>query len=104
MTSADMQEVTEKAWNIQKERFKEDGITFNSEMDIDLVKKYCGLDADSKDLLKQSVEAGFLSGRGQTSALKVARTIADMEGAEKIGFSHIAESIHYKSAVTNYVN
>ena len=104
MGSSEMRKTVERVRNIQKERFKDEGIMFNCEMDMDLIDRYCRLTEEESDLLKQSIEAGFLSARSQKRVLQVARTLADMGECENIGLNHLAESIHYKSAVAAYIS
>jgi len=82
------------ARNIQKERFKSNKT--NSEMTIPEIKKYCEIDSTSETLLKKYVDSGMLSARGYHRVLKVARTIADLEGKEKISFEHISEALGYR--------
>ena len=86
----------EKARGIQKERFKNDKILVNSEMQIPEIKKYCQHDEKSQALLKQYVDSGKLSARGYHRILKVARTIADLSGIENIQHEHIAEALMYR--------
>lgn len=86
----------EKAREIQKERFKNDRILVNSEMQIPQIKKYCQHDAKSQSLLKQFVDSGKLSARGYHRILKVARTIADLAFSPNIQHDHIAEALMYR--------
>jgi len=86
----------EMARNIQKERFAHDKILTNSEMNIPQIKKYCEHDEKSQELLKKYVDSGKLSARGYHRTLKVARTIADLAGSEKIGYEHVAEALMYR--------
>ena len=104
ISSADMRNTVERVRNIQKERFKDEGILFNCEMDMDLIDRFCPLTEEESDILKQSIEAGFLSARSQKRVLQVARTIADIDGSKDISLNHLAESIHYKSAVAAYIS
>lgn len=82
------------ARNIQKERFKKEKL--NSQMEIKEIEKYCEIDGPSKSLLKKAVDSGKISVRGYHKVLKVARTIADLEGSEKILFSHLSEALTYR--------
>jgi magnesium chelatase family protein len=95
-SSEKMREKIEKAYKIQKERFKEERISANSEMTIPQIKKYCQIDLKSQGLLRKYVDSGKLSARGYHRVLKVARTIADLESSEMISFDHLAEALMYR--------
>jgi len=98
-TSSQNQETrrkVEKARKIQKQRFQNNQIFTNSEMNIPQIKKYCSHGPTSKSLLKKYVDSGKLSARGYHRVLKVARTIADLEGKKNISKDHIAESLMYR--------
>lgn len=96
--SQKIKQKVEKAREIQKERFKNDKkkILVNSEMEIPQIKKYCQTDSKSGNLLRAYVDSGKLSARGYHRVLKVARTIADLEGAENILYDHLAEALTYR--------
>lgn len=87
----------EKARQIQFERFKNKNILTNSEMKPQDIKKYCALDKDSKKILQEAFNRLGFSARTHDRILKVARTIADLAGEEKITFQHIAEAIQYRA-------
>ncbi|MEL6810179.1 MAG: YifB family Mg chelatase-like AAA ATPase [Bacteroidota bacterium] len=87
-----------KARLIQSERFKGSGnIHYNAQMGVKQIRRYCKLDKASLDLLKNAMERLNLSARAYDRILKVARTIADLEGLESIQGSHISEAIQYRS-------
>ncbi|MCX6722474.1 MAG: YifB family Mg chelatase-like AAA ATPase [Candidatus Staskawiczbacteria bacterium] len=94
--SQKIREKIEKAREIQKERFTDDRILTNSEMNIPEIKKYCEHDEKSQDLLKKYVDSGKLSARGYHRILKVARTIADLADSDQIKYEHIAEALMYR--------
>ena len=90
-----------KARDIQLVRFKDDQIFANSQMSYRLVRKYCKLDDQSRDLLKIAItELGF-SARCYDKILKVSRTIADLGGKENISSDHVSEAIQYRSLDRN---
>ena len=60
------------------------------------IKKFCSLDAAENELIKTAVERFDLSARGYFKLLKVSRTIADLEGSDKIGMSHLQEALQYR--------
>lgn len=98
--SAKIRAKIENAREIQKQRFAGNdtgrSILTNSEMDIPEIKKYCGHDLKSQELLKKYVDSGKLSARGYHRILKVARTIADLDNSENIQYNHIAEALMYR--------
>lgn len=85
----------------QRERFREDGILCNAQMGARLVRKYCAPDAESETLLRTAYTQLNLSARAYQRILKVARTIADVEGCERILRQHYAEAIQYRSLDMN---
>lgn len=86
----------ESARSKQRERFTKSGILTNSEMSSRHMKRHCALDAASLDLLRQAVATFHLSARGYHRLIKVARTIADLQGASVIEALHIGEAIQYR--------
>lgn len=86
-----------KARSIQRERYRDEGIFFNAQLPNRLLKTYCVFDANSEAMLKQAFTSLHLSARAYNRILKVARTIADIEGEEHIKSAHIAEAIQYRS-------
>lgn len=87
----------ERARNIQQERFARFRIHCNARMGPKQLQAFCRTDAAGKELLKQVTDRLGLSARTYTRLLKVARTIADLAGSEKIAVSHLAEAIQYRS-------
>lgn len=82
----------------QEKRFAElPSIHHNAEMNTKQIRKYCNLSESSLTLLKTAMDRLRLSARAYDRILKVARTIADLEGVDKISDSHIAEAIQYRS-------
>ena len=95
-SSAKIREKVKKARDIQGKRFCQEKIFTNSEMAIPQIKKYCQVDEKSGSLLKKAVDSGQLSARGYHRVLKVARTIADLAGADNISYEHLAEALIYR--------
>ena len=83
-----------KTRQIQRQRFKSERT--NSEITIPEIKKHCQVDLTSQNLLRKYVDSGKLSARGYHRVLKVARTIADLENSEKIGYQHVSEALMYR--------
>jgi magnesium chelatase family protein len=95
--SSAIRERVTKARAIQNERFKNDGIYANAHMKPRHIRKYCKINEDSLGLMEMAMNRLGLSARAYSRILKVARTIADLEGTEKIASHHISEAIQYRS-------
>lgn len=91
-----------KARQIQKERFAGTGILFNKNMEAKDIKKYCALGHKEKRLLESFFGKLNLTARSYHRILKVARTIADLSGSEKIGEEHLTEALCYRAADDKY--
>ena len=87
----------EKARQFQLERYKGTEFFNNAAMKASYIKKYCKLDKESKSLLKDAFNKLGLSARAHDRILKVARTIADLEGSDNIRLNHLAEAIQYRA-------
>ncbi len=87
----------DKARKIQQERFAGTSIYCNAKMNSKQIKEYCKLDALSEQILQTAFDKFAMSARGYTRILKVARTIADLEGEENILARHITEAINYRN-------
>jgi magnesium chelatase family protein len=87
-----------RARKIQEERFKDfKGIHCNAMMTEKMVHQYAEPDAASLDMLRMAMERLKLSARAYSRILKVARTIADLDGSEEVQSNHIAEAIGYRN-------
>jgi len=95
-TSADIRKRVIKARHIQIERYKDEGIITNSELTPKLIKKYCKLDKNSEEILRTAIVKYQLSGRRYDRILKLARTIADLDGSCDIGQIHIMQALQYR--------
>lgn len=101
-TSAQIKERVNRVRALQRQRFANDGILTNAEMGSRELGKYCAIDKDCERLLQKAFEKLNLSARGTTRILKVARTIADIEGSENILPAHIGEAIQYRGLDRKY--
>ncbi len=100
--SAAVRARVEKARVIQRERMKETGESCNAHLQGENIRRYCTLEGSAKRLLELAVEKQGISMRGYNRITKVARTIADLAGEEKILPAHVAEAIQYRSLDSKY--
>ena len=96
-SSADVKARVNAARDIQKQRFSGTNITCNAQMTPAMVGEFCTLDAAGEKLLKGAFERLGLTARSHDRLLRVARTIADLDGSEKIEAHHLAEAIQYRN-------
>jgi len=97
-SSAQIRERVVKARQIQEERFVPwADVHCNAQMTSKLIRQFCVLDEAGTAILKTAMERLNLSARAYDRILKVSRTIADLEGSEKILPQHVAEAIQYRS-------
>jgi magnesium chelatase family protein len=80
----------------QRERYANDLIRTNAELTPALTGRYCQLDTQAARLLDAAIGRLSLSARGYDRVLKVARTIADLAGDERIGADHLAEALQFR--------
>ena len=102
-TSAEIKKRVDKARKIQEERYKEYKIFSNSELTPKMLDKFCALDLESQKIMEKAFERLGLSARAYGRILKVARTIADLEGSENIKKEHITEAIQYRTLDRKYI-
>ncbi|MDT7870921.1 MAG: YifB family Mg chelatase-like AAA ATPase [Thermocrinis sp.] len=95
-SSKEVRERVMRAYQIQRERFKNSRTKFNGQMTEKEIEKYCILTPKAKELLEKAMDRLHLSGRSYARLLKVSRTIADLEGEEQIKEHHIAQAIQYR--------
>ncbi len=91
-----------QARNMQEERYRGTAFRFNADLDVVGLKKYCYLGTKESTLLEKVFEKMNLSARSYHRIIKVARTIADLDHAERITERHLSEAIHYKSIDKKY--
>lgn len=95
-TSKQIKERVEKAIKMQRERYTNMDILYNSELTPKLIERYCKLDNVGNKIMEKAFINYGLTARTYTRILKVARTIADLEGNMKITAKNIAEAIQYR--------
>ncbi len=86
------------AAEIQAARYRQESIHFNSELKAGQIEKYCILEKAAEELLEDAFRRLRLSARSYHGIIRTARTIADLDGAVKIGVPHISEAICFRSA------
>ncbi|MEW9093914.1 MAG: hypothetical protein AB2417_02425 [Clostridiaceae bacterium] len=101
--SRDIKKSIDRARKIQYERLKKYNITTNSEMDMSLVKKYCILENGAEKIIKKIYNKYSLSTRAYTKILKVSRTIADLDGRDKIYESDLIEALQYRKFIEEII-
>ena len=96
-SSAAIKARIERARKIQRQRFNGDDTLFNARMSDRQVRTVCPLDEESRQLIEMAIDRLGLSARAYSRILKVARTIADLEGEPGLRPSYVAEAIQYRS-------
>jgi len=96
-TSQEIRERVTKARELQRQRFQGSGTFCNARMTPKQIKEFCHLEGEAEALLKAAVLNLRLSARAYDRILKVSRTIADLDGSEKIRAEHVAEAAQYRS-------
>ena len=88
----------------QRKRFSKAGekIYANAQMTTRQIRAHCELSADAERLLERAMQQQGLTARAHDRILKVARTIADLEGAESLAVPHLAEAIQYRTLDRSY--
>ena len=86
-----------RAREIQEERFSRTRIFNNAGMNSRHLKKFCPVDAESGVLLERAMDRFGLSARAHARILKIARTIADLEGSKELRAAHVGEAIQYRT-------
>ena len=92
-----IQERVTRVQEIQRSRYRNEGIQFNGELKGSQIERFCKLDAQGRGLLKMAFEHMPFSARAYHRILKVARTIADMDDSGTIQKHHIGEALSYRA-------
>ena len=101
--SREIKKRVDRSRKIQLDRFEGMKIYCNAQMTNRQIKKFCQIDESSQKLLEMAIDKFGLSARAYTRILKVARTIADLEGQEHIQPAHLSEAIQYRSLDRNLI-
>ena len=86
----------EKARAIQRKRFMNEGISTNSEMTTKIISRYCALSAECRGYLRKIMDGNRMSARAYFRIIRIARTIADLEGSDEIDIQHLSEAVSYR--------
>jgi magnesium chelatase family protein len=86
----------ERAREVQRQRFADTPLSCNADMGPTEVRKICRLDETGRGLVKAAMQQLQMSARAFHRILKLARTIADLAGSERIETAHLAEAIQYR--------
>lgn len=100
--SATIKARVEKARALQRDRYKGSGVHTNAQMTNAQMKKYCALSPECERILEAAFKKLNMTARASGRVLKVARTIADLEGCDEIKVSHITEAVQYRSLDRKY--
>jgi magnesium chelatase family protein len=102
--SAEIRDRVLRARERQRERFSKHGekIYANAQMSTRQIRAYCELGPDSERLLERAMQQQGLTARAHDRILKVARTVADLDGAERLTVAHLAEAIQYRTLDRSY--
>ncbi len=102
-SSSEIKARVNRARKVQLDRFNGMKLYCNAQMTNRHIKKYCPIDETSQKLLETAIDKFGLSARAYTRILKVARTIADLEGQDHIHPQHLSEAIQYRSLDRNLI-
>ena len=100
--SAKIKERVNRARQIQLARFEGTGVTCNARITADIFPKVCATDQNAQEILRRAFDKLGLSARAYDRVLKVARTIADLEGSEIIKADHVLEAVQYRTLDKKY--
>lgn len=101
-SSAQIRERVEAAHRIQKKRYVGCSWQFNARLPSAAIETFCPLNPREEQLMKKAFEKMQLSARAYHRIIRVARTIADLDGEEKIRESHLLEAIGYRQVDQKY--
>jgi magnesium chelatase family protein len=95
--SSVIRERVNTAREIQQKRYAGSGVSCNAHMTTTQLADHAALDKTGEELMRQAFNTMGLTARSYDKILKVARTIADLDGEEQVSAGHIAEAIQYRT-------
>ena len=101
-SSATVRERVTRAREFAADRMRDSGIFCNAQLGSAEIRKYCVTDTAAQGLIRAAYDKMGMSARGYDRIMRVARTIADLDGSQIIGAKHIAEAIQYRSLDKKY--
>lgn len=99
ISSAEMKNIIEEARRVQRERYRGTGIFLNQQLEGRMLEKYCTLGEAERNLIYQAYSVMKLNPRSLMRIKRVARTIADIDGSERIEMRHLSEALGYRGSV-----
>ncbi|MDA7845326.1 YifB family Mg chelatase-like AAA ATPase [Rickettsiales bacterium] len=99
-TTEEIKGIVERARNVQKARYAKLGIETNSELTNELIQKHCVLNDEITQLIERYSKKFTLSMRKYNKVIKVAKTIADIEGCPRIKKEHVIEALQFNNSYT----
>ena len=97
MWSAVRREKVLQVREMQKKRWAPYKFSYNAEIPVRLLKKFCAIDATTEELLQKAMEQRGFSARALHKILRIARTLADLDNKEKLSMAHVAEALQYRA-------
>lgn len=101
-SSAEIRKRVAAARRLQEERYQELGFSCNAQIPDSQFSAFCSVSGSASQLLKRAFERFNMSARAYTRVLKVARTIADLDGSDSITSAHAAEAVQYRTLDRKY--
>jgi magnesium chelatase family protein len=101
-SSADIRSRVVRCQDIQRKRFKDETFFHNSQIPGSKIRQYCKLGEREEAFMEEVYRKEELTGRSFHKILRVARTIADLDGADQIGLVHLKEAVCYRSISERY--
>lgn len=103
-SSESIRKRVKKASEIQRMRYEGSGIRFNSDIGVRDIDRYCHLGKKEEQLMRDAFEKLGMSARAYHRMIRVARTIADLDGSDKIECSHLSEAVAFRNIDRRYWN